>query len=76
MCTCSMSSNVNLLIFFFLPILNYRQQEISQVIHNLDETWKKFLNCASSSATDFLSIDHLGRILDVLYESGMEKIIF
>lgn len=48
-----------------------RQQEVAQVILNLDVTWKKFLSCASSSATDFLSIEHLGMILDVLYKGGM-----
>ncbi|XP_062570766.1 E3 ubiquitin-protein ligase RNF213-like isoform X2 [Saccostrea cucullata] len=47
-----------------------RQQEIDQVILSLDQTWKKFLDCASSSATDFLSIDHLGMILETLYEQG------
>lgn len=47
-----------------------REQEIDQVILNLEMTWKKFLNCASSSATDFLSIDHLGMILDLLYQTG------
>lgn len=54
-----------------IMVFQSRQQEIAAVILKLDMTWKKFLNCASSSATDFLSIDHLGMILDVLYQNGI-----
>lgn len=58
-------------LFLKFTFFNNREQEIDQVILNLEMTWKKFLNCASSSATDFLSIDHLGMILDLLYQTGM-----
>ena len=48
----------------------YRDNSVDKLINALEELWETFLNSISSSVSDYLSVEHLGLILNRLAEQG------
>ena len=48
----------------------YRDNSVDKLIKALEDLWETFLNSISSSVSDYLSVEHLGLILNRLAEQG------
>ena len=46
----------------------YRENSVDKLIKALEDLWETFLNSISSSVSDYLSVEHLGLILNRLAE--------
>ena len=55
-------------LFFYCP--RDSGTTLKSVVHNLHSVWRQFLETVSSSGTDFLSLEHLGIILQCLAAKG------
>ena len=64
-------------IFFFKCVLTNRERgtTLESVRSTLESVWKKFLETVSSSGTDFLSLEHLGNVLQCLAAKGHSLMI-
>ena len=51
-------------------ILYCRENSVEKLIKAMEELWETFLTSISSSVSDYLSIEHLGMILNRLAEQG------
>lgn len=58
------------LVFFFL--IAFRENSVGKLLTALEELWDTFLNSISSSVSDYLSVEHLGIILDKLKEKAQK----
>ena len=60
--------------FFYCP--RDSETTLTSVVHNLRSVWHQFLQTVSSSGTDFLSMEHLGIVLQCLAAKGHQSFFF
>ena len=62
--------------FFFFYCPRDSETTLKSVVHNLHTVWRQFLETVSSSGTDFLSMEHLGIVLQCLAAKGHQSFFY